>query len=100
MENKFETGVILATNAVKKTMIENPKFSIFCQKCLEKHSSGDWGDLEEEDKESNDFSLENEGRIFSSYKFSEDLQIQNEEKIWIITECNRDATTLLFPSEY
>lgn len=100
MENKFKTGVIMVTNTIKNTMIENPIFSLFCQECLEKHSSGDWGDLEEDDKESNDYSLENGGRIFSSYKFPDGLKIQNEEKIWIITEWNRSATTLLFPSEY
>lgn len=100
MKNPLETGTILATNSVKMTMIENAQFSIFCDKCLQKHKSGNWGDLEEEDKESNNFALENNERILSSYKFPPEIIIPHEVKIWIITEHDRSVTTLLFPSEY
>lgn len=100
MVNKFEKGHILATNGIKNIMATNSKFSFFCQECLEKHSSGDWGNLEIEDKVSNDFALENQERILSSYDFPKDLKIKNEQKIWIITEWDRSFTTLLFPSEY
>lgn len=100
MNNTLETGLILATDLVKMIMAKNPQFSIFCQNCLQNHKTGNWGDLEEEDKESNDFALQNNERILSSYKFPADLKIENEVKIWIITEYDRSVTTLLFPSEY
>ena len=61
---------------------------------LSKHHRGDWGDLTDEDKQENEFSVDKYLRIFSSYKISAD------EKIWVITEADRSATTLLLPSEY
>lgn len=60
---------------------------------LYRHQTGDWGDLEDEDKESNEEALINDTRIFSSYSIAED-------KIWIITEADRSFTTLLMPSDY
>lgn len=60
---------------------------------LAKHLSGDWGDLCEDDKKENEFSLKNGYRLFSSY-------IINGEKLWIITEWDRSVTTFLTPGEY
>ncbi len=53
----------------------------------------DWGDLCEEDKELNDFSLKNGGRILAKYEF-------NGEPVYVITEWDRSVTTILLPSEY
>jgi hypothetical protein len=61
---------------------------------LDKHSAGDWGELDEEDKKENDFSVRNGFRILSAYTTSAG------DKIWIITEWDRSVTTLLLPSEY
>jgi len=60
---------------------------------LVRHQSGDWGDVSEEDRESNEEALLMPLRIMSSYKFSND-------KIWIITEADRSVTTILLPSDY
>jgi hypothetical protein len=46
---------------------------------LSKHHLGEWGDLSESDKRENEFSVDKELRIFSSYRISDD------EKVWIIT---------------
>lgn len=62
---------------------------------LARHARGDWGDLCEEDKGANDTAYRcGEGRILSSYK------TKTGEKIWIITEADRSATTILLPEEY
>ena len=61
---------------------------------LRRHQAGDWGDLFDADKRENEFSVSRELRILSSYRTAKD------EKIWIITEADRSATTLLLPSEY
>lgn len=62
---------------------------------LGRHLSGDWGDLDRADKALNDRALESgQDRIFSSYQVTDDL------KIWIITEWDRSATTVLLPEEY
>jgi len=60
---------------------------------LQRHQSGDWGDLSAEDIQENQFSVVNGLRILSSYRVG-------GEKLWIITEADRSATTLLLPSEY
>jgi hypothetical protein len=61
---------------------------------LARHALGDWGDLCEEDKHSNDQAVDTGRRIFSAY------QLDEHQKLWIITEADRSATTLLLPEEY
>lgn len=61
---------------------------------LGRHQRGDWGVVPEEDKQENDFSVENGFRILSSYLTSKGV------KFWIITEHDRSVTTLLLPMEY
>ena len=45
-----------------------------------RHTTGDWGDVCEEDSQANDAAVTDGDRIFSSY------QIDDDSKIWIITE--------------
>ena len=86
---RFDLGSPFATaNAVSKFPSET------LMKCLNRHAEGDWGDLDEEDKLANDSALESGGRLFSSYKFSD------KEKLWVITEADRSATTILLPEDY
>lgn len=62
---------------------------------LVRHSSGDWGDVCDEDKELNNQSLIDGTRILSAYTLRD-----GETKIWVITEADRSVTTILLPSEY
>ena len=51
----------------------------------------------EEDKSENDLAVKRgDLRIFSAYE----TDIENVGKIWIITEADRSATTILLPSDY
>jgi hypothetical protein len=61
---------------------------------LKRHLAGDWGDLDEHDRRENERSLTDGCRLLSAYTLS------TGEKLWIITEADRSATTLLLPSEY
>ncbi len=61
---------------------------------IDRHVSGDWGDLEDFDQQQNNLALEQGGRIFSSYATSKGI------KLWIITEADRSYTTALLPSDY
>ena len=61
---------------------------------LSRHVRGDWGELEQEDKDENQFSLEKGFRLLSSYRTTAG------DKLWVITEADRSHTTLLLPEEY
>lgn len=59
-----------------------------------RHHGGDWGDLSDEDKDANEYALISGERILSAYRLSDEV------KIWIITEADRSASTILLPDEY
>jgi hypothetical protein len=61
---------------------------------LQRHLSGDWGDVCADDKQTNDRAVEEGSRILSSY------QASNGTKFWIITEADRSVTTVLLPEDY
>ena len=60
---------------------------------LAKHASTDWGSVPAEDATANDQALIHGDRILSSYPVG-------NGRVWIITEWDRSATTLLLPDEY
>ena len=61
---------------------------------LHRHLTGDWGDLEDEDKKENELSVKEGFRILSAYKLDTGV------KFWVITEWDRSVTTILLPNEY
>ena len=61
---------------------------------LSRHQGGDWGECCPEDARENELSVKQGFRILSVYSTCKG------EKLWIITEADRSATTLLLPSEY
>lgn len=71
-------------------------------RCLARHFNGDWGELGEADQLQNEQALDQGYRLFSSYEIPQHLLNDPDlpEKLWIITEADRSATTLLFPSDY
>ncbi|MBE0427773.1 MAG: hypothetical protein IBX72_14155 [Nitrospirae bacterium] len=90
---KFSLGQTVVTRGVNSLITEDPDLAKFVYLSLNRHSQGDWGDLCEEDRKENEFSLKNGFRLLSSYKYG-------DVKICIITEADRSATTVLFPHEY
>ena len=85
----FETGQIVATPGALSLAEQGVDLLDY----LIRHVQGDWGDLCEEDKAENQFSIKNGYRIMSSYTTP-------YGKLWVITEADRSATTLLLPEEY
>jgi hypothetical protein len=61
---------------------------------LLRHQQGDWGSVSTDDAEANIHAIIDGSRILSSY------ELLNTERLWIITEADRSATTLLLPEEY
>ncbi|SFY09349.1 DUF6094 domain-containing protein [Azotobacter vinelandii] len=91
----FDPGNLVMTAGVAESVergLLNP------QPYLERHLAGDWGDLDEADKQTNNQALKHGDRLFSSYDLHDD--VGGETRLWIITECDRSVTALLFPSEY
>ena len=91
MPAKFPLGKLVATpgalDALERTGQSPLEF-------LSRHASGDWGEVCEADKKENDFSVRNGFRLLSAYR------LRDGTKIWIITEADRSATTILLPEEY
>jgi len=87
----FSLGAVVATPGALEAL---ERAGDLPEQFLGRHERGDWGDVCEEDWAENDFSVSRHLRIFSSYTLSDGT------KLWIITEADRSATTLLLPSEY
>ena len=60
---------------------------------LHRHVTGDFGEINDEDRQENLFSIEHGFRIMSAYTI-------NDTKLWVFSEKDRSATTILLPEEY
>jgi hypothetical protein len=61
---------------------------------LRRHLAGDWGDVDEHDRQENELSLEKGFRLLSVYHTDAGIPF------WIITEADRSHTTVILPNEY
>ena len=87
----FSLGQLVATPGALESLQEADQSPF---EFLTRHVTGDWGELTDEDKSENEFSLANGFRILSAYTLS------TGQRVWIITEADRSVTTILLPSEY
>jgi len=87
-------GQLAFTCGVNDKVANSEAFSRFVRESIGRHANGDWGDLCDEDKQANEAAVKNGSRLFSAYEH------QGLPKIWVITEGDRSATTVLFPDEY
>ena len=86
---QFPLGRLVATpNALEH--IPNPEILA----ALQRHLTGDWGDVDEHDREENELSLKEGFRLLSVYRSATGV------KFWIITEADRSRTTVLLPEDY
>jgi len=67
---------------------------------LARHANGDWGELSADDTEMNNAAIDNGDRILSAYKLFARQPYGYGNQVWIITEADRSATTILLPDEY
>lgn len=90
----FELGKLVATKAIYDMMQTDKRFNIEVGISLQRYCVMDWGSTCDDSKQLNDEAvLYGDGRILAVYETS-------KGKIWIITEADRSATTVLFPSDY
>jgi hypothetical protein len=83
-------GRVVATQGAMRMLAEAGKdpFSY-----LARHANGDWGDLCSQDRRENELSLRHGWRVLSSYPVG-------DARIWVLTEADRSATTILLREEY
>jgi hypothetical protein len=88
---KFRLGRLVATPGAIEALEESGQtFGFF----MERHLFGDWGEVDEQDWQLNDQALKGVSRILSAYC------TLKGKKLWVITEADRSATTILLPDEY
>ena len=87
---KVPLGAVYVTPGIVETFGED-----FAEvlAALRRHENGDWGAVCDEDAAENDSALTFGERILSAYE-------TEHGSIWIITEADRSATTVLLPAEY
>lgn len=91
MEAKFSLGQVVATPGAVEAMEDAGQSPMVF---LARHLAGDWGDIHPGDVGLNDEALKTGSRLFSVY------WTEKEVKLWVITEWDRSATTILLPEEY
>ena len=90
---KFELGRLVCTRGVSDVMAEDIDFYHDVLSAIQQYIKCDWGITCKEDKQLNDEAINTGDRILAAY-------MTEHGKIWIITEADRSATTVLFPDEY
>ena len=90
-EPLFELGAIVATPGALRVMLTN---GVQPQDLLERHVTSDWSEMDADDQATNHEAIKHGARIFSAYRVSP------THRIWVITESDRSATTLLRPEDY
>ena len=84
-------GKVVATPEALAVITKSGQFPA---EFLDRHSQGDWGEVDGGDWALNDEALEEGTRILSAYRTKADV------RIWIITEADRSSTCILLPDEY
>lgn len=91
---RFVTGKLTWTRGINNTVADDIVFAKEVLSCIRRYKMQDWGDMCEEDKKMNNDAVKyHNDRILASYNTS-------KGKIYIITECDRSYTTILFANEY
>ncbi len=87
--HRFPSGSIVATPGVLAVTSSQQLLE-----ALERHLTGDWGDVSAEDAQANEDAVMQGYRVFSVY------QMDDDNRFWIITEADRSSTCVLLPSDY
>ena len=88
---RFPLGQVVATPGALSVLAS---LNVSPWTLLARHVRGDWGELDDHDWRENERALTEEARLLSVYTLA------GETRIWIITEADRSATTLLLPQDY
>ncbi len=87
----FPLGRVLATPGALDALGDSGETT---DMLLTRHAHEDWGDVDGYDWKANDEALVRGLRLLSAYT------LRSGVKVWLITEADHSATTLLLPNEY
>lgn len=87
----FVLGQVVATPGALATL---DRHGTAPSELIDRHASGDWGNICEEDGRANDRALREGMRILSIYS------LNGADTVWVITESDRSSTCLLLPDDY
>lgn len=90
MKRLFNLGQVVATQQALQIL---EKHNLTPIQLLQRHVTGDFGDLCEEDCQLNHEAIKNGERILSAYEIGGD-------KLYLITEADRSSTCCLMANEY
>ena len=96
---KFSLGRVVMTQGAFAALEDHPEKATAM---LARHSSGDWGNVCDDDKRENDRALCAGDRLISAYPIDETMPCggHGDNCMWLISEWDRSVTTFLLPSEY
>ena len=86
---RFRLGKVSATPRAMARLYPEEILTGLCR-----HESGDWGNLDDEDRLENELSFQTGLRLLSAYTAADGT------RFWIITEADRSATSVLLPEDY
>jgi hypothetical protein len=86
---KFPLGLVALTAGIH-TRLDPDQVA----RAISRHAAGDWGELDAEDQQENERSLQEGGRLMSRYRATDGTVF------YVVTEHDRSYTTVLLPEEY
>lgn len=92
---RFELGRILTTPGAISRAGEDVIVA-----SIRRHVAGDWGTLCDDDRTANEAALKDGARLMSVYPIDPEKPCAGDNRLWVITEWDRSATTALLPEEY
>ena len=87
----FPLGRLVATSAALQALAGAGRTAA---EFIGRHVRGDWSEMGAEDAGANTVAVFEGSRILSSFA------LDDEQRVWVITEADRSLTTVLLPSDY
>jgi len=91
---RFPLGHIVATRGAMEVLGGADGDPRLAMMLLARHAAGDCGDMDDEDKETNEEAIRFGNRVMSVYR------LIGGATVWVMTEADRSLTTFLLPDEY